>query len=125
MLRIDRLTTATDRLAELIESVEPERIRAAMPEPLRLVDRAARVVRVDLIATLRTMALDSLRRLPAQAAQSPAASDAWFQHALALVAWLDGQTDRTPPLLVPGFVLGTESPSSADPEPERPPSSDS
>lgn len=124
MLRIDRLTTATERLVELIESVPAERIRAALPEPLRLADKALRLVRMDLVATMTTMAAGSLRRLPDQAAQSPQQSDAWFQHVLALVAWLDGQTDAEPPLLRPESVLGTGSPSSVDPGPEKRPSSD-
>jgi hypothetical protein len=117
---------AAERLAALLESVPPATVRAALPEPLRIADQALRLARLDLVTTLRTMALDSLARWPAQVEQSAAtaaAADAWFQHAIALIAWLDGQTDRTPPLLESASAPAIASPSSADPAPEKQPSS--
>ena len=120
---IDRLRQATERLAELIESVPAERLREGLPEELRMAERLVRSVgRLDLVERSRTMAIDSLRRLPDRAAQSPTSVDAWFQHALAVVAWLDGQTDRLPPLLARASDLAIESQSSADPAPASPPS---
>lgn len=116
MLRIDRLTIAADRLAALIDSVPPDRIREALPDWLKLADRALRLARMDLIAEARTTSTDLLRRLPGQAGQSQEAANAWLQHVIALVAWLDGQTDREPPLLASAPAIG--SPSSADPAPE-------
>lgn len=123
MLRVERLRMATERLAAMIESVPAERLREALPDELRMVEAAARRVgRVDLVARLRTTAIDSLRRLPDRVERSPADSNAWFQHLLAIVAWLDGQTDRVPPLLESERAIASQS--SAVPGQEKLPFSD-
>jgi hypothetical protein len=121
VLRIERLTLACERLATLIESIPADRLREGLPDELALAERLVRSVgRLDLIERSRAMAIDSLRRLPDRAAQSPAAIDAWLQHAIALVAWLDGQSDQTPPLLERASAPATEWPSSDDQAPARP-----
>lgn len=95
MLRTDRLMMLSSKLIELVETIPADRLAAELPAGLPI----PRFLAGRAIAFLRTMALDSLRRLPDRAAQSPANSDAVLQHAIAIVAWLDGQTDTTPPVL--------------------------
>lgn len=121
MLRIDRLTLAAERLVAMIEAVPAERLVASLP--VADVPRVLRPFLPVAINWIRTTSLDSLRRLPALAAQAPAA-DAWLQHVIALVAWLDGQTDRMPPVLESASAPAIAWPSSAAREPERPPSSE-
>lgn len=122
MLMIERLRLAAAQVAALIAQVPDERLREALPDELRLADRTARLFGLDLIARARATAIDSLRRLPDLAEQSPAAADGWLQHAIALIAWLDGQTDQVPPVLAFGSGPAIASPSSDDPEPGRQPS---
>lgn len=117
MLRLDRVRIGTERLAAVLESIPEDKLLAAAPEGIP----GGRLVLAPLVRWGRTSALSYLRSMPARAERNPAETDAWFQHVLAVVAWLDGQTDRMPPLLASAQVIG--SPSSADPEPENPPSS--
>lgn len=109
MLQTDRLRLASSRALELLEKIPAEQLAEQLPAD---VPRVVRPFAPLIVNWLRNMAIDSLRHLPDRAAQSPAA-DAWLQHGIALVAWLDGQTDVMPPLLeqldrLPGSAPATE-----------------
>ena len=115
MLRIDRLQIATDRLAELIASIPSDKLAAELPAGIPVPAFLA----AKLIDVVLTMAIDSLRHLPGRASSDPERFDALLQHTIAVVAWLDGQTDELPPALSRASVPAIASLSSGDPEPEK------
>jgi hypothetical protein len=122
VLRVDRLRVAVAAVTTTINRIPKDRIaaelqRAGLPIP--------KVLLRPLIQWLTSTSNASIERWLARAEQSPDEVDAYFQHSIALIAWLDGQID-TPPAILERLTsaLGPAiaSPSSADPGPERPPS---
>jgi hypothetical protein len=94
MIDIERLTIATETMAELIESAD---LDAMLPPVLRTAaGLLKRFGRIDLTGEVRSMVLAWLRALPASAASSPSQSTAALTWANHLLAWLAGERDDPP-----------------------------
>lgn len=124
MLNLSRLEQLMAEVIAALEAVPDKELRASMPPELRALDGALRLMRVDLVARVRTTTTDSLRRLADRAAREPDQADRLLGRAVWVLAWLDDQTDETP--LTPGWSQSLRAPassSSADVEPARQPPS--
>ena len=97
MLRTDRLAAVTAAAADRLEAIPRTELESALPPELRAAVKGARLLRVDLIGTVMTTALRSLRHLPDLAAEDPERAEAVSRWAVHAVAYLTDQTDDPPP----------------------------
>jgi hypothetical protein len=89
-----------ERTADALERMD---WRPMVPPALAPMVSAARLVRLDLVGSLRDTALGSLRELPDLAEADPDRAERITRWLVHLAAWLDGQTDTPPPDL--GAIL--------------------
>lgn len=99
MIRTDRMEALAGELARLVETqpLPP----GSLPPMVATLERAARMLGLDLMTQARAMVAGSLRSLPSQASADPARADAvaaWLAH---LLAWLTDQRDDPPPAELP------------------------
>ena len=107
-VRIDRLEQVTDALGELARDADLEGM--IEDDKLLFAVKVARRVGIDVLETLRGMLIDSLRRLPAEAAADPARADALAGWLVDLGAWLTGESDVEPgpiPLSASATAIGS------------------
>lgn len=102
MLRMDRLETMLETVVAAAASAPDSELEAALGPKLgpivRMLRRAPRPFRVDVLSLMRATLLDSLTRLGDTARADPVRADELLQRSIHVVAWLDGQTDEAPQL---------------------------
>lgn len=95
-----RLRQLVEAIVDRVEAVEAAAILDAMPPQIAAVVKLARgwPLRLDLVETVRGMAIGSLLGLPELAASDPERAAAIAAAGSGAIAWLTGQRDELPSL---------------------------